>query len=67
MEEKRLQVTEEEMAMYFERLDETIDGVQAHFNDHIDEMGHQEWVGCQENVWYVSSAHGESHVYFPVP
>jgi hypothetical protein len=67
VEENWLQVTEEEMAMYFERLSEAIDWVPAHFLDHMDEMGHQEWAGHQEKVWYVPSAHGESHVYFPVP
>jgi hypothetical protein len=33
----------------------------------MDEMGHQEWADHQKKICSVSSAHGESHVYFPAP
>jgi hypothetical protein len=67
MEEKRLQVTAEDITAYFHRLAEVLDGVPAHFVFNMDEMGHQEWADRQEQVCYVPSAHSESQVYFPVP
>jgi hypothetical protein len=61
MEEKRLPVSEGEITIYFERLAEAIDRVQAHFAYNLDEMGYQEWVDGQERIGCVSSAQGKSH------
>jgi hypothetical protein len=66
IEEKWLQVRKEEIAMYFERLTEATDGVPTYFINNMDEMG-QEWAHRQKKICYVSSAHGESHVYFSAP
>jgi hypothetical protein len=43
MEVKHLEVTPAQIAEYFERAKEAIDGIPAHFVSNIDEMGHQEW------------------------
>jgi hypothetical protein len=41
MEERRLQVTAEDITAYFERLAEALEGLPAHFIHIIDEIGHQ--------------------------
>jgi hypothetical protein len=51
MEEQRLEVTPEQIAEYFERAMEAIDGIP------IDEMGHQEWGHKQARTWFVPSYH----------
>jgi hypothetical protein len=48
MEERRLQTTAESIAAHFERLNEVIDGVSAHFVYNMDEMGHQELADRQK-------------------
>jgi hypothetical protein len=47
MEERRLQVTGEDISTDFTRLSEVIDGVPTHFISSMDEMGHQEWADRQ--------------------
>jgi hypothetical protein len=66
MEEKRLQVSQQDIETYFTCLDEIIEGVPAHFIYNMDEMGHQEWADRQEKVCYVPKSHPHEHVYFPV-
>jgi hypothetical protein len=57
MEEQRLEVTPEQIAEYFERAMEAIDGIPAHFVSNIDEMGHQEWGHKQARTWFLPSYH----------
>jgi hypothetical protein len=66
MEEKRLEVTPEEIAEYFQRASEALDGVPAHFVFNMDEMGHQEWADKQTRTCYVPSEHVADEVPYPV-
>jgi hypothetical protein len=66
MEEKRLQVTAEDITAYFARLTEAIHGVPAHFVHVVDEMDHPEWIDRQEQVCHVSTTPYEAHVYVQV-
>jgi hypothetical protein len=67
MEARRLQVTAEDIAAYFERLAEAFESVPAHFVYNIDEMGRQEWADRQERMYYASRSHSDTQVYFSVP
>jgi hypothetical protein len=66
MEEKRLEVTPEEIAEYFRRASEALDGVPAHFVFNMDEMGHQEWADKQTRTCFVPSEHVADEVPYPV-
>jgi hypothetical protein len=56
MEEKRLQMSREDIESSFTRLEEAFDGVPGHFVCNMDEMGHQEWADQQEKACYVPAS-----------
>jgi hypothetical protein len=67
MEEKRFQVTAEDIAAYFNRFAEVVEGVSAHFVDNMNEMRYQESADRQEKMCYVPASHSGPQLYFPVP
>jgi hypothetical protein len=66
IEDRRTEVTSEEISDFFRRAIETIDGVPSHFVFNMDEMGHQDWANRAEQVCVVPSTHKSDHVYLPV-
>jgi hypothetical protein len=67
MEEKRLEVSPEQIAEYFERASQAIDAIPAHFVFNMDEMGHQEWADKKVRQCFVPSYHEADQVAYPVP
>jgi hypothetical protein len=67
MEDKRMQVTPEQIEEYFGRLQEALQDVPGHFVWNMDEMGHQEWAEHQEKICYVSVYHPLPQVHLLVP
>jgi hypothetical protein len=66
IEEKRLEVSGEQLLGHFQRMFDMVEGVPAHFVLNMDEMGHQEWADRQVKLCYVPLAHSEKQVYVPV-
>jgi hypothetical protein len=66
MEDKRTEVTAEQIAAYFQLAASLIDGVPAHFVFNMDEMGHQEWADRQTRTCFVPVYHEHDHVAYPV-
>jgi hypothetical protein len=67
MEERRRQITAEDISRYFERLAEALEGGPAHFVYDVDEMGHCKWVNRQEQMRDVPTGHSHARVYLPFP
>jgi hypothetical protein len=50
MEAERMNVPDEEISAWFRKLQESIDGVPAHFVFNMDEMGHQDYADAKDKV-----------------
>jgi hypothetical protein len=66
MEDKGLQVTNEDVMNYFGDLCSNISGVPAHFVMNMDEIGHQAFADARETVCFVPTAHQKSVVRYPI-
>jgi CRP-like cAMP-binding protein len=66
MEDKRLAVTVEQIAEYFEVLERSVQGKPAHFVFNMDEMGHQDWADRKKKTVYVPVDHDADEVDVPV-
>jgi hypothetical protein len=66
MEDKRLEVTQEQIADYFAVLDRDVQGKPAHFVFNMDEMGHQEWADRKQKTVYVPAHHEGADIPVPV-
>jgi hypothetical protein len=66
MEDRRTEVTSEEISDFFRRAIEIIDGVPSHFMLNMGEMGHRDWADRAEQMCVVPSTYESDHVYPPV-
>jgi hypothetical protein len=66
MEEKRIEVTSEQIRDYFANLTSLISGAPCQFVFNFDEMGHQEWADRGPMRCYIPSEDESDFVYFPV-
>jgi hypothetical protein len=66
MDEKRLDVSIEQIKAPFATLFAQVSGAPAHFVFNIDEMGHQTWADAQNKTCFVPSDHPGDEVFYPV-
>jgi hypothetical protein len=66
MEDKRVEVTQEQILQFFTEAIERIEGVPSHFVFNMDEMGHAEWADRTEKVCMGPSTHEGDRVSLPV-
>jgi hypothetical protein len=62
MEDKRTEVTKEQILDFFRNPIEARDGVPSHFLFNMDEMGHQNWADRAEQVCVVPVSHESDHI-----
>jgi hypothetical protein len=62
MEDKNTKGTEDAILEFFGRAIRVIDGVPSHFVFNMDEIGHQDWEDCGEQICLTPAAHGDDYV-----
>jgi hypothetical protein len=66
IDERRLQVTDDQIQEYFANLLAAVSGAPAHFVFNMDEMGHQAWADAHDVICFVPRDVEEPTVSYPV-